>query len=158
MHVRFLSRIVLNENCNRLKTYSHTMPLNSKLWTRESSKSKELVQPAPVAARREAVMGVVGTGLSSPGSIWRTIVIIWTKASLVPKWLSDNPFCCNLDQLFFQNTTGGKEEAVKDLRCSSPAAGPSYRYSWRSEHCKSLGLVTLGCFSPWGGTRIMGKE
>lgn len=48
---------VLNQNCNRLKTNSHTVPLNSKLWTKESSKSKKLVQPAPAAARREAGCG-----------------------------------------------------------------------------------------------------
>lgn len=88
--------------------------------------SQLLLQP-------EGKQGVVGTGLSPAGSILRTTVIIWTKASLVPKWLS-HPFSCfNWDQLFFHaTTTRGKKVAVKDLRCSSPKAGPSHRCSWRS--------------------------
>lgn len=44
---------VLSQKCNRRETNPHTVPLNSKLWAKESSKSKKLVQPAPVAARRK---------------------------------------------------------------------------------------------------------
>lgn len=53
-----------------------------------------------------------------------------------------HPFCFNCCSSM--PTPLGRKEAIKDLRCSSPAAGPSHRCSWGS-------VLSWALKEPWLG-------